>query len=532
MWATWLPIIVAAIATAAAVANTANVFWPPRHRLSWRWHLDNRVGLTPNQELKGLAELVVRLTHPDGSSIDLTDASVVLLRVRNDGRRDIPESAFKEPVRFRFPGRTVVGVQIKDADTTLLDTLLGPKEPHQGQTRRVPRDGQEVLTFPVGGNYLQLPRMHFAKGTRFRMLVLLRGQDKGVTAEGLLNNGNIVQDKTRLGSPTRTTTIALLSGTGAASLALVVSIVLAGYWAAPTDGGQCVPGTVSISGSTAFAPALSDVAARYHRGCPIAQVNVNPSEHPTGSFGGVLDLDTAGHSDPRVRNTRLADSDGPAPGFGQLHAQPVAVIIFSVVVNSADGVYSLTPEELAGIYSGRITNWSQLHGPNLPIRIVSRGVDSGTRNTFGQKILRKQAEPPATSHNCVDRDPTLPDAPVIRCEMQSTEDVLRQVNAIPGAIGYAEVATASSNQPAAYPQLRQIQLGGYDASPAWVKNGAYPFWTVEYFYSYHTPDQNSPAAAFLNFLTGDAAKSLIQQYGHIPCTDADVEQRRLCPAPS
>jgi len=259
---------------------------------------------------------------------------------------------------------------------------------------------------------------------------------------------------------------------------------------------------------------------------------VNPSGHPTSSFGGVLDLAASGRTDPGVHNTRLANSDGLAPGFPELRHQPVAVVIFSVVVNTADGVYSLTRDELAGIYSGRITNWSALHGPNLPIRIVSRGFDSGTRSTFDQKILGQQPEPAGSSHNCVDRDPTLPAAPVVRCEMQSTEEMLRQVNVIPGAIGYAEMATTSNNQPAAYPQLRQIQLGGYDASPASVKNGGYPFWTVEYFYTSGAPDQNSLAAAFLDFLTSDTAKSIMQQDGHIPCTDTEAQQHGLCQAPS
>ncbi|HEX4248655.1 MAG TPA: substrate-binding domain-containing protein [Pseudonocardia sp.] len=488
--------------------------------------------MTPNQELKGLAELVVRLTRPDGSSVDLTDASVVLLRVRNDGRRDIEADEFVQRVKFRFPGRTVIGVQIKDADDSLLDTLLGPKTVGRGTSRRVPPHDKEVLTFPIGGDYVELPSMRIGKGKSFRMLVLLRGQAKGVTAQGELRNGNLVADKARLGSPSRTTAAALLSGTGAALVALVVAIWLANHSAAASGGGQCVPGALAVSGSTAFAPTSSDLATRYHQSCPAADVSVNASGHPTSSFGGVLDLATSGHTDQSVRDSRLANSDGLATGFPELRSQPVAVVIFSVVVNTADGVYSLTRDELAAIYSGRITNWSALHGPDLPIRIVSRGFDSGTRSTFDTKILNQQAEPDANSRNCVDRDETLPAAPVVRCEMQSTEAVLRQVNAIPGAIGYAEMAATSSNQPAAYPQLRQIQLGGYDASSASVKNGGYPFWTVEYFYTYGTPDQSSPAAAFLLFLTSDTAKSTMQQDGHIPCSDPEAEKRGLCRAPS
>jgi phosphate transport system substrate-binding protein len=61
-----------------------------------------------------------------------------------------------------------------------------------------------------------------------------------------------------------------------------------------------------------------------------------------------------------------------------------------------------------------------------------------------------------------------------------------------------------------------------------VKNNEYPFWAVEYFYTYGSPGDNLPLSAFLSYLSSDTAKTSIQGYGHIPCTDSRGNQIQLC----
>jgi ABC-type phosphate transport system substrate-binding protein len=362
------------------------------------------------------------------------------------------------------------------------------------------------------------------------MLVLLDGTEDNpqISAAGRLKGGRLVADPPGGDRPNPRTLRAFgFGGTAIASL-VVLALVLGLHSAAPATGARCLPGSLTLSGSTAFAPTMSEIAARYQQACTAANVAVNPPAHPTGSHQGVLDLATSGRSDQGVRAGQAAMSDGPTTGFPELTQRPVAVVIFSVVVNNGIGVHSLTTRELAAIYSGQLTNWSQLHGPNLPILTVGRGVDSGTRSTFDQKVLDNTPEPAANSYNCRDRDQNLARSPVIRCEMPDTGTVLNQVNAIPGAIGYAEMTTTSSTRPTRFPQVQQIQLNGFDASPESVKSGGYPFWTIEYVYTYGAPDPSSLLAGFLAFLSTDAAKSTIQSDGHIPCTGDDGQPISLC----
>jgi ABC-type phosphate transport system substrate-binding protein len=206
-------------------------------------------------------------------------------------------------------------------------------------------------------------------------------------------------------------------------------------------------------------------------------------------------------------------SDGlVGPAYPNLVPHPVAVVFFSVVVNRATGVYSLTTAQLKGIWSGQYTNWRQLGGARLPIDIVARSSDSGTRATFESTILGG-SELPASSETCTSRN-LLPVSPVIRCEKSGTTQLLQAVNEIPGAIGYAESAQASQ-----YSDVDQVQLDGATASPGSVRSREYPFWATEYLYTYGTPPPGSLLASFLSYMYTDAAKSIMQgpAYEEIPC---------------
>jgi ABC-type phosphate transport system substrate-binding protein len=64
-----------------------------------------------------------------------------------------------------------------------------------------------------------------------------------------------------------------------------------------------------------------------------------------------------------------------------------------------------------------------------------------------------------------------------------------------------------------------IQLGSVDATAAAVRSGQYPFYAVEYLYTYGTPARASLLSAFLSYMYTDTAKSTLQSpsWSDIPC---------------
>jgi phosphate transport system substrate-binding protein len=500
-----IPLIAAFVAIAGAIVSGLRLARPgrmprPRRMVNYRVHYDDSLGTRP--DIKGVAELVVRRHGKD-----VPDASLVMIRISNEGGLDIGEEHWVMPMNFTFDGRDVVGVEISEP---------------AGAPRGPIADG-ESIRISKGKKALELPKVGLKRRDRIRLLVLLSGprdnRGPGVrgdaTIKGAVRGGGLVREVTPGRENLYTfgwAACALL----ALAAAVVVTVVVRPFSSTPpAAAADCVAGSIVVAGSTAFGPAVQAVANNLRQRCPPSVVTVNPPGSGIGSRAAAADLEATGGS-ADVRATNLVISDGPVSDsvYPKLVPHPVAIVIFSVVVNRATGVNSLTDAQIAGIWSGRYTNWRQLGGANLPIDIIARSTDSGTRATFDLTILNHGSELPASSESCTKRDLD-PRSPVIRCEKSSTTQLLQAVNAIPGAIGYAETAQAS-----AYPDVDEIQLDGRDASPGAVKSKEYPFWATEYLYTYGPPPSGSLLSAFLGYMFTDTAKSIIQgpDYEDIPCS--------------
>jgi phosphate transport system substrate-binding protein len=162
----------------------------------------------------------------------------------------------------------------------------------------------------------------------------------------------------------------------------------------------CATGVLRVVGSTAFAPAMEELARRYAADCPGSEITVDAN----GSNEGVRELAEAGDA-KNPSPALLALSDGPKPAsFTQLREDRVAIAAFALVVNDKADVKSLTTDQIRGIYRGDVVNWKELGGPDLPIRLVSRDANSGTRDLLRRRILDGQGKPAFTSRDCENKN--------------------------------------------------------------------------------------------------------------------------------
>jgi ABC-type phosphate transport system substrate-binding protein len=171
---------------------------------------------------------------------------------------------------------------------------------------------------------------------------------------------------------------------------------------------------------------------------------------------------------------------------------------------------------LQNIFTGEVTNWDQISSslPNLPITVVGRDSQSGTRTVFVDTVLDGTNEHDRTSQNCSALDPGQPQSAPMLCEMPNTDLVLQKVNSIPGAIGYAEVAASDTDQ-----NIYRIQIQNHDPDILQNKQAAYPFWATEHVYTYGPPAEGSLSAAFLAFMNSKAEHDAMQKHGATPCAN-------------
>jgi ABC-type phosphate transport system substrate-binding protein len=267
-------------------------------------------------------------------------------------------------------------------------------------------------------------------------------------------------------------------------------------------------------GSSAFAPTSAAIADGYRADCGDAKF----SSAMAGSLEGMRELPQSSADD---RSRLLAFSDGGAVGDrAQLQRRPIAVVIYALVVNRSAGVQNLTAEQVKGINSGQVRNWAQLGGADLAIRIVGRGPDSGSRQAF-EKYVLDGPEAPVSSNSCaaVDRPAA---SPVIRCERQTTGEVLDQVDRLPGAIGYADASPV-----ARYGNVDRLRIANLEPTSEYLERG-YGFWTIEYAYTYGIAPGGGLLDRYLGYLSSDAAARRLREAAYIPCVRSDRSIESLC----
>jgi phosphate transport system substrate-binding protein len=256
---------------------------------------------------------------------------------------------------------------------------------------------------------------------------------------------------------------------------------------APSTPGSfnCVSGIITAAGSTVLAPLVTAMAKDYQAKCPSAAIIVNLG----GSNVGLMNVESG--------SIQIGNSDVfKKAGQDDLVDHQVAVVVFTLVVNpKVTGVTNLTTPQIKGIYSGSITNWNQVGGPNLPIVEISRPITSGTRATFQTYILGgpETIQGPAS------------------LVTDNTATVVTEINQTAGAIGYVTVGAAESAN------LTTVNIDGNASDPTLVENNIYKFWNIEHMYT--KGPATGLAQALINYMSSDQGKQEAASLSFIAITD-------------
>ncbi|TVP55427.1 MAG: phosphate ABC transporter substrate-binding protein [Nodularia sp. (in: Bacteria)] len=216
-----------------------------------------------------------------------------------------------------------------------------------------------------------------------------------------------------------------------------------------------------------------------------------PDGRPSGTNAGLKNL-----IDGKVL---MAASSRPLNG-SELSAGIVGVPIARDALAVAVGINNpykggLTIEQLRLIFLGQITNWSEVGGPNLPIKVINRSRDSGTHSFFQEAVLSgKPFAPDGGNFTTVEKDETTP--------------ILRALGN--DGISYSTVTQIENQQ-----TVRIIPINGMSPTDkALVKNGTYPISRVVYL---AVPRKTSPAVKqFVELALSPPGQQAVERAGFIP----------------
>ena len=232
-------------------------------------------------------------------------------------------------------------------------------------------------------------------------------------------------------------------------------------------------GSVSTNGSTSMDKVIGALREQFmadHK-------NVTVTYDPTGSGSGIEAVKN-GTADIGLASRSLKDEE-KADGLTET---VIALDGIAVIVNAQSKVTDLTVEQIAKIFTGEITDWSEVGGDPGAISCIGRESGSGTK-----------------------------DSCKLDQELTSTGGVIEAVAGNPNAIGYASLSAVEGKD-----TVKAVTAGGVACTESTVLDGSYaiqrPFVLV-------TKDGTtlSPAAqAFFDFATSKDAASLIQNAGAVP----------------
>lgn len=246
-------------------------------------------------------------------------------------------------------------------------------------------------------------------------------------------------------------------------------------------GGQSDSGAVTTGGSTSVEKVIGVLSESFMEKNPSVDVSYSPNGSGagiTGAADGTLDLGLS---------SRALKDEETAKG---LTATTFALDGIAIIVNQENPVQDLSLEQIKGLATGSITNWKEVGGNDAPVVLIGREAGSGTRDGFESIVDVK-------------------DTCKYEQELTSTGAVIAGVAANPNAFGYASLASVDES-------VKAITVDGVTASEETVQDGTYKIQRPFIFVTKEDTTLSTPAQAFLDYATSDAAAELISKAGAVP----------------
>ena len=274
---------------------------------------------------------------------------------------------------------------------------------------------------------------------------------------------------------------AALTACGGSASSAAASSTAAGSAASSTA--AALSGNVATGGSTS----MKNVIAALTEGFAEVEPGVTVSYDPTGSGAGItgatdktLDI---GLSSRALKDDEKADVEGTT----------IALDGIAIIVNNASKVEDLTVDQLKQMFTGEITNWSEVGGDDGEIVLIGREAGSGTRDGFESIVDVK-------------------DSCKYAQELTATGAVISAVEANPLAIGYASLSAVGDT-------VKMVTVGGVECSEDTVKDGSYEVQRPFVFVTNKSVTLSEQAQAFFDFATSADAADLIRTAGAVPVNE-------------
>lgn len=257
----------------------------------------------------------------------------------------------------------------------------------------------------------------------------------------------------------------------------------AGTSQSSTESKTELSGTVATNGSTSMEEVIGALSEQFMAD----NSGVKVSYDPTGSGTGIEAVKT-GSCDIGLSSRALKDEETAAG----LKGTTVALDGIAIIVNENSKIDNLTVDQIAQIFKGEVTDWSDVGGDAGTIACIGREAGSGTRDGF-ESITD-------TEDKCK-----------LSQELTSTGAVIEGVKNNAGAIGYASLSAVENAE-----GVKAITVEGIACTEETVKDGSYKIQRPFVLVTKEGTELSEAAQAFYDFALSADAEALIVKAGAVP----------------
>ena len=253
---------------------------------------------------------------------------------------------------------------------------------------------------------------------------------------------------------------------------------------ADAEASSDLSGSVSTNGSTSMESVIGTLMEQFMADNPGVTITYDPTGSGTG-----IEAATNGTCDIGLASRALKEEETGLVGT------TLALDGIAIIVNANNEVTDLTIEDIAGIFTGEITNWSELGGADLEISPIGREAGSGTRDGF-ESITETE------------------DLCQLDQELTSTGAVIQAVSSNQNAIGYASLSAVEGQE-----GITAILVNGVECSEATVLDGTYEIQRPFTLVTKEGEDLSEAAQAFFDYMVSADAADLIREAGAVPVVE-------------
>jgi phosphate transport system substrate-binding protein len=242
---------------------------------------------------------------------------------------------------------------------------------------------------------------------------------------------------------------------------------------------------ITIKGSTTVLPIAQASAEAFMEKNPAARISVQGGGSGVGITALIEKTCDIADSSRRIKDEEVAKAKARGVIVNEI---PIAMDGIAMIVHPSNKLSALTRRQIKDIYTGKVSDWSELGLGKGRIVVFSRDTSSGTYESFENLAINKERVRPDALINA------------------SNQAISSAVANTPGAIGYIGHGYLSR-------KVKAVSVDGVACTRENILSGKYPLSRALYLYTNGKPQGD--IKAFIDFVLGRDGKQIIEQEGFV-----------------